>query len=148
MADTDSARVDSSSFPLRHDLFSALPDHARQLVLADAKRMSLRKGETLFSKGDRGDCAYYVRQGIIKISIGSPTGEQRIVAIHPTAVIDDPNVGNSAAPGEDVDFVRAGINAVLDQLLHDRRRPFDHFACRDLAGYGFGKQSDARHERR
>ena len=81
MADNDSTRFDSSSFPLRHDLFGALPDRARQVMLGEAKRLSLRKGETLFRKGDRGDSAYYIRQGIIKISIGSPTGEQRIVAL-------------------------------------------------------------------
>jgi len=81
MAGNDSAHLDNSSFPLRHEILSALPDRARQLVLTDAKRMSLRKGETLFRKGDRGDCAYYIRHGIIKVSIGSPTGEQRIVAL-------------------------------------------------------------------
>ena len=81
MAANDSSRFDGSSFPLRHDLFGALPDMARRLLLSEAKRMSLRKGETLFSKGDRGDSAYYIREGIVKMSIVSPTGEQRIVAL-------------------------------------------------------------------
>ena len=81
MAANDSEPFDSSSFPLRHDLISALPDRARQLVLGDAKRTTFRKGEALFRKGDRGESAYFVRQGIIKISITSPAGEQRIVAL-------------------------------------------------------------------
>ena len=41
---------------------------------------------------------------------------------------------------EDVDLARAGIDAVLDQLLHDRGRPLDHFARRHLAGDSFGQQ--------
>jgi CRP/FNR family transcriptional regulator, cyclic AMP receptor protein len=77
---TESESLDSR-FPLRHDILSALPDPAQSLLLREAKRMSLRKGQVLFRRGDRSDSAYCIRQGIIKISVISPAGEQRIVAL-------------------------------------------------------------------
>ena len=71
--------------------------------------------------------------------------EQRIVAIHAGAVIDHANERNSAAPNQDVDLARAGVDAVLDQLLHDGSGPLHHFAGRHLAGDGFGQQSNTAH---
>jgi CRP/FNR family transcriptional regulator len=81
MASSDTTSFYAASFPLRHDIFGALPDPARALVLRDAKDLALRKGQVLFRRGDRSDGAYLIRRGIIKISIISPAGEQRIVAL-------------------------------------------------------------------
>jgi len=46
--------------------------------------------------------------------------EQGIIAIHTRAVIDHAHERNATAPNQDVDFARAGVDAVFDQLLHDR----------------------------
>jgi hypothetical protein len=49
------------------------------------------------------------------------------------AVVGHVDLGESAARDAHRDPARAGIERVLDELLDDRRRPFDHFARRDLA---------------
>jgi CRP-like cAMP-binding protein len=90
MAPTDTASFYEAPFPLRHDIFGALSDPARALVLRDAKDLALRKGQVLFRRGDRADGAYFIRRGIIKISIISPVGERRIVALQgPGSTVGD-----------------------------------------------------------
>ena len=68
--------------------------------------------------------------------------KQRVVAVHPAAVIDHADERNAAAPDDHLDLARAGVDAVLDQLLHHRRRPLDHFARRHLAGEDFRKAGE------
>src|SRR6266496_3462868 len=42
--------------------------------------------------------------------------KQRIVAVHSAAVVDHANQRNSSATNDDVNFLRAGVNAVFDQF--------------------------------
>ena len=59
-------------------------------LLMGAKRRSLRRGEALFHKGDPGDGCYMVRKGIIKLSVSSPIGEQRVYALRgPNALVGE-----------------------------------------------------------
>ena len=46
-------------------------------------------------------------------------GQQRIVPIHPTPIINDPDECNSTAPDNNFNFARTRIDAVLDQLFHN-----------------------------
>ena len=71
--------------------------------------------------------------------------EQRVVAIHADAIIDDPNRAAAAAPDGHLDPRRVGIERILDQLLHHRSRPLDDLPRRDLAGDVFGEEVDAGH---
>ncbi|MGZ5869745.1 MAG: Crp/Fnr family transcriptional regulator [Croceibacterium sp.] len=43
--------------------------------------MSLEKGQTLFDTGAAGDGCYWVEEGVLKVSIASPQGAERILAI-------------------------------------------------------------------
>jgi CRP/FNR family transcriptional regulator len=96
--ETDS--FSAASLPLRHDVLGALSEPARAIALQDAKELNLRKGQVLFHKGDRADCAYFIRRGIIKISIISPAGEQRIVALQgPRAMVGDLSLIDGAPRG-------------------------------------------------
>src|SRR5262249_12444944 len=72
--------------------------------------------------------------------------EQRVVAEHPAAVVDDPD--QAAAPGLDVDAKvgGAGVERVFEQLFDDGSGPFDHFAGRDLVGDLVGENADAAHD--
>ena len=79
---------------------------------------------------------------------GVVLNEPSVVAIHAGAVIDHADRGDAAAPDEDLDFPRAGVDGILDQLLHHARRPLDDFAGGNLAGDGFGKEGDAGHCRK
>ena len=71
--------------------------------------------------------------------------KQRVVPIHPDAVIVHANQRDSAAPNQCLDLLRASIDAVLDQLFYDRGRPFDHLTGRHLTGESLGKKMNAAH---
>ena len=66
-----------------------------------------------------------------------------IVARHPRSVIADANTLTAAVFDRHVDGRRAGVECVLDQLLHHRRRTLDDFTGRDLVGDGAGEDCDA-----
>ena len=42
---------------------------------------SVRKGETIFSQGDRADSVFFIQSGSVKISILSYAGKEGVVAI-------------------------------------------------------------------
>ena len=61
-------------------------------------------------------------------------GQPRIVGLHPLAVVLDADLLLAAELDVNDDAPRAGVDGVLDQLLHDRRRPLDDFAGGNLVG--------------
>ena len=62
-------------------VLSDLPDRLLANLLAKAKPVSLAAHETLFLAGDPGDGCYRVNEGLLKISMASPNGAERILAI-------------------------------------------------------------------
>ena len=71
--------------------------------------------------------------------------QKRVVAVHAAAVIDHAHERDAAAPNHDFDVPRAGVDAVLDQFFHHRRRSLDDFSSRNLIRDNFGKKLDAAH---
>jgi len=63
------------------DLLSNLPDWLSAGLLANAIPRSLAADKVLFLAGDPGDGFYRVDDGLLKVSIASPTGTERILAI-------------------------------------------------------------------
>jgi hypothetical protein len=72
-------------------------------------------------------------------------GEQRVVRMHPGAVVDDGDRVDAAGRQAYLDLPRAGVERVLDQLLHDRRGPLDDLARGDLALHLRRQDGDASH---
>ena len=70
------------------------------------------------------------------------TASARSARRHALAVVGDADEPAAAAVGEHVDAARAGIERVLDQLLHHARRTLDHLAGGDAVDEGFGKLAD------
>jgi hypothetical protein len=70
--------------------------------------------------------------------------EHGVVAHHARAVIADANRLPPAVLDRDVDRLGAGVQRVLDQLFHDRRRAFDDLARGDLIGDVARQDGDAR----
>ena len=70
------------------------------------------------------------------------TASDEIRPRHALAVVGDANEPPAAAVGENVDAAGAGVERVLDQLLHDARRALDHLAGGDAVDDGFGKLAD------
>jgi CRP/FNR family cyclic AMP-dependent transcriptional regulator len=61
---------------LSSPLFDALPREALDVILSQATDKSLRRGQTLFQKGDEGSYMVAVLSGRIRISATSPDGRE------------------------------------------------------------------------
>ena len=74
-------------------------------------------------------------------------GEQRVVAQHAAAIVDDADEAPSAGFDLDAQLGRAGVERVFEQLLDDRGRALHDFAGGDLVGDLVGENADAAHRR-
>jgi CRP/FNR family transcriptional regulator len=63
------------------NVLGRLPAELTGKLLAGERTIVLREGETLFERGDAGDGCYWLRSGVITVSVGSADGEQRILAV-------------------------------------------------------------------
>jgi CRP-like cAMP-binding protein len=105
------------------NLFSVFPEDLSVRLFASAKLVRLAAEEVLFLAGDAGDGCYRVEQGLLKVSIISPAGAERILAI----------VGPGAILGElaTIDGLprSASVAAVRDsELSFVSRAAFQAFA--------------------
>ena len=64
-----------------HNLLSGLSSEFSSRLLAKAPAISLKKGQTLFEIGAIGDGCYWLEEGVLKVTIASPQGAERILAI-------------------------------------------------------------------
>src|SRR5664279_4363774 len=72
------------------DLFSELPAGLSAGLLANAKPVNLAAEANLFLAGDPGDGCYRLNAGLLKVSIASANGAERILAIlGPGAIVGD-----------------------------------------------------------
>src|SRR5450631_6986 len=72
------------------DLFSELPEALSAGLLATAKPVNLAADANLFLAGDPGDGCYRLNEGLLKVSIASAMGAERILAIlGPGAIVGD-----------------------------------------------------------
>jgi CRP/FNR family cyclic AMP-dependent transcriptional regulator len=79
-----------SPTPPPTDMLSALPAELSSRLFAKVRPVSLGADQTLFLAGDAGDGCYRVDDGLLKASVLSPTGGERILAIFgPGAVIGE-----------------------------------------------------------
>ena len=67
--------------PLPANLLSVLPSELSAALFATARPHRLKADQTLFTAGDPGDGCYRVEQGLLKVSVVSPAGGERILAI-------------------------------------------------------------------
>jgi CRP-like cAMP-binding protein len=72
------------------DLFSALPPHLSEQLFAHAKPVHLAADQVLFLAGDAGDGCYRVEKGLLKVSMVSTSGAERILSIlGPNAIVGE-----------------------------------------------------------
>jgi CRP-like cAMP-binding protein len=67
--------------PAPETLFSVLPSEMAAALFANARTVRLKAGQTLFTAGDPGDGCYRVENGLLKVSVISPSGGERILSI-------------------------------------------------------------------
>src|SRR6516162_102896 len=87
---------------------SGLPTHLSRELFAHAEVVRLPAGRVLFWEGDSGDGCYRVEDGLLKLTMFSKSGAERILAFH--------------GPGDIV-----GVRAIIDALP----RPMSAVAVRD-----------------
>jgi len=72
------------------DLFSALPQRLSALLFAKGKPVHLAADQVLFLADDAGDGCYRVETGLLKVSMMSASGAERILAIlGPGAIVGE-----------------------------------------------------------
>jgi len=64
-------------------ILSSLPPQMTTQLFACAFKRAAKAGEALFVAGDRGDGCYRVEQGLVKITVTSDRGEERIIDRQP-----------------------------------------------------------------
>jgi CRP/FNR family transcriptional regulator len=70
-----------------------LPKNLSAQLFAGAASRHLEAGEALFVAGDTGDGCYRLEQGLVKVIVTSPQGEERILAIlGPGAIVGELSV--------------------------------------------------------
>ena len=99
-------------------LLSDLPDWLLASLLANAKPVNLAAGKILFLAGDPGDGCYRVNEGLLKVSIASHTGAERILAILGSR-FDRRRYGDDRWAAK-VSF-GIGITRLQDELFEPRR---------------------------
>jgi CRP-like cAMP-binding protein len=106
------------------NLFSQFPDNLAKDLFGNAKPVRLAAEELLFLAGDPGDGCYRVEQGLLKVSMISPSGGERILAIlGPGAVVGELSVIDGKPRS-------ASVSAVRDSALNFiSRASFNAFAA-------------------
>ena len=88
-------------------MLSALPAELSSRLFAKARPVSLAADQTLFLAGDAGDGCYRVDDGLLKASIVSPSGGERILAIFgPGAMIGELSMIDGAPRSASVTAIR------------------------------------------
>jgi CRP-like cAMP-binding protein len=109
--------------PAPDNLLSVLPKEVAAALFAAARPHKLKADQVLFTAGDPGDGCYRVEQGLLKVSVVSPSGGERILAI----------LGPGALVGEfamiDEQPRSASVTAARDsELSFISRTAFDNVA--------------------
>jgi CRP/FNR family transcriptional regulator, cyclic AMP receptor protein len=63
------------------NLLTVLPPEMSAALFAAARPHRLKADQTLFTAGDPGDGCYRIEQGLLKVTVVSPSGGERILAI-------------------------------------------------------------------
>jgi CRP/FNR family transcriptional regulator, cyclic AMP receptor protein len=110
--------------PPQANLLSDLPNQVSAELLARATPRRLTAGEVLFLAGDPGDGFYRLNEGLLKVSIASLSGSERILAIlGPGSVVGDLTILDGKPRS-------ASVSALRDCTLQFvSRTAFDAFAA-------------------
>lgn len=118
--------------PAGINLLSDLPDRLAVKLLAAATSRSLAAEEVLFLAGDPGDGLYRVDEGLLKVSIASASGAERILAIFgPGSIVGDLAIIDGLPRS-------ASVTALRDcRLRFLSRSAFEKFAAGEPAIYKY-----------
>src|SRR5499427_4583800 len=99
------------------DLFSALPSHLSAHLFANAKPVHLAAEQVLFLAGDAGDGCYRIEKGLLKVSMVSTSGAERILSIlGPGAIVGELAVLDGLPRSASVLALRGSVALTLLEL--------------------------------
>jgi CRP/FNR family transcriptional regulator, cyclic AMP receptor protein len=111
-------------------LLSALPEHLSASLFTSATPVKLGAEEVLFLAGDAGDGCYRVEDGLLKVTMVSRGGNERILAfLGPGAIVGELSIIDGLPRSASVVAVRPASLSFLS------RAAFDDFADRHPAIY-------------
>jgi len=109
--------------PTDQGLLSRLPEHLLTRLFGAATTVRLKTDEMLFLAGDTGDGCYRVEDGLLKVTMISRTGKERILAfLGPGAIVGEMSIIDRLPRSANVVAVRPAILSFLG------RTEFQHFA--------------------
>jgi CRP/FNR family transcriptional regulator len=120
------------SFLYSHNILSRLPAVWLERLQQGARRISIEEGEALFSRGDPADGCYWLRRGIVKVSVTSNRGEERILAfLGQGALLGEPALFDAKPRAVNVYAVTACHleqigRPALKSLLREHPEAYDH----------------------
>ena len=109
--------------PTEQSLLSRLPEHLLTQLFGRATTVRLKTDEVLFLAGDTGDGCYRVEDGLLKVTMISRAGKERILAfLGPGAIVGEMSIIDGLPRCANVAAVRPAIVRFL------RRTDFQHFS--------------------
>jgi CRP/FNR family transcriptional regulator, cyclic AMP receptor protein len=104
-------------------LLSGLPEHLSAGLFSSAKPVRLNADEVLFLAGDAGDGCYRVEEGLLKVTMVSRSGNERILAfLGSTAIVGELSIIDGLPRSASVVAVRPSALSFLS------RAAFEEFA--------------------
>jgi CRP-like cAMP-binding protein len=92
-SDSDVIKRDQSIGPTNQGLLSRLPEHLLTQLFGRASTVRLKADAVLFLSGDTGDGCYRVEDGLLKVTMISHTGRERILALlGPGAIVGEMSI--------------------------------------------------------
>ena len=106
-------------------LLSALPAHLSERLFDNATTVRLKTDEVLFLAGDAGDGCYRVDDGLLKVTMVSRSGTERILAfLGHNAIVGELSIIDGLPRSASVVAVRAAVLSFLS------RAAFEDFAAK------------------
>src|SRR6516165_12016586 len=100
--------------PTDQSLLSRLPEHLLTRLFSRATTVQLKTDEVLFLVGDTGDGCYRVKDGLLKVTMVSHAGNERILAfLGPGAIIGEMSIIDRLPRSASVVAVRPAVLSFL-----------------------------------
>src|SRR5580693_9657906 len=106
-------------------LLSGLPEHLSASLFGNTSPVRLKADEVLFLSGDAGDGCYRVEDGLLKVTMVSRAGTERILAfLGPGAIVGELSIIDGLPRSASVVAVRAASLSFIS------RAAFEEFAAK------------------
>jgi CRP-like cAMP-binding protein len=115
-SDSDVIKRDQSIGPTDQSLLARLPEHLLTQLFGRATTVRLKADAVLFLAGDTGDGCYRVEDGLLKVTMISHTGKERILAfLGPGAIVGEMSIIDRSPRCANVVAVRPAVLSFISR---------------------------------